>query len=244
MDVYIGGDASHEESIYYSAHFDVLHYGHINLLKKAKEMGDYLVVGLNVTKNGKLTYYSYEQRKSILEAIKYVDLVVPIYKQQDKYKYLEISDIFAIGSDYIGYSDIEDIKKYCKVEFIERTPEISSTKVKKYLSDNTKYNTIVIDLDDTICFTRNRDFENSIQNELVINKMNELYNKGWKLIIYTARGAKSCKTLEEREKKYRNITEKWLKKNNVKYTELLFGKMNADYYVDDKNLSIEEFLNI
>lgn len=223
--------------------FDVLHYGHINLLKKAKEIGDYLIVGLNATKNGLDTYYTYEQRKSILESIKYVDEVVPIEKQQDKFKILKDIDMFVIGSDYIGYSDIQEIEKYCKVEFIERTPNISSTKVKKYLSDNTKYNTIVIDLDDTICFTRNRDFENSIPNKLVINKMNELYNKGWKLIIYTARGAKSCKTLEEREKKYRNITKTWLKKNNVKYTKLLFGKMNADYYVDDKNMSIKEFIN-
>ena len=168
---------------------------------------------------------------------------MPIEKQEDKFKILKDIDVFVIGSDYIGYSDIEEIEKYCKVEFIKRTPNISSTKVKKYLSDNTKYNTIVIDLDDTMCFTRNRDFENSIPNELVINKMNELYNKGWKLIIYTARGAKSCKTLEEREKKYRNITENWLKKNNVKYNKLLFGKMNADYYVDDKNMNIEEFIN-
>ena len=61
--------------------------------------------------------------------------------------------------------------------------------------------------------------------------------------VATARGAKSCITLEEREKKYRELTQRWLKKNNVKYTGLIFGKMNADYYVDDKNISIEEFIN-
>lgn len=223
--------------------FDVLHYGHINLLKRAKEKGSYLIVGLNVTKNGKPTYYSYEERKKILEAIKYVDEVIPIKKQEDKFKTLEDVDIFVVGSDYVGYQDIKEIEKYCKVEFIERTPNISSTQIKKHLSDNTKYNTIVIDLDDTICYTENRDFENSTPNEEVINKINELYNKGWKIIIYTARGAKSCNTLEEREQKYRDITEKWLKKNNVQYNELVFGKMNADYYVDDKNMSIEDFIN-
>ena len=129
------------------------------------------------------------------------------------------------------------------MEFIERTPNISSTQVKKYLSDDTKYNTFVIDLDDTICFTKNRNFENSTPNKEVINKINKLYSKGWKIIIFTARGAKSCKTLEERISKYKNITEKWLQKNNVKYNEVIFGKMNADYYVDDKNISIEEFVN-
>ena len=222
--------------------FDLIHYGHINLLRKAKEMGDYLVVGLNITKNGNKTYYSYEERKSILEAIRYVDKVVPIEKQEDKYKWLKEVDIFAIGSDYIGYKDIEEIRKYAEVKFIERTPGISSTQVKKHLSDNTIYNTYVIDLDDTICFTENRDFGHSKPYKEVIDKINELYNKGYKIVIATARGAKSCKTLEDREKKYRKITEKWLQENNVKYTELVFGKMNADYYVDDKNMSIEEFL--
>ena len=222
--------------------FDILHYGHINLLKKAKEMGDYLIVGLNVTKNGNKTYYSYEARQSILEAIRYVDRVVPIEKQEDKYKWLKEVDIFAIGSDYIGYKDIEEIRKYAEVRFIERTPGISSTQVKKYLSDYTIYNTYVIDLDDTICFTENRDFEHSKPYKEVIEKINELYDKGYKIVIATARGAKSCKTIKDREKKYRKITEKWLQENNVKYNELVFGKMNADYYIDDKNMSIEEFI--
>ena len=227
--------------------FDILHYGHINLLQKAKELGDYLIVGLNVTKNGKETYYSYEERKKMLEAIKYVDKVVPINNQEEKFQYLDKVDLFVVGSDYIGYDDIEKIEKHCKVQFIERTPNISTTKVKKhlnkYLSDTTKYRTFVIDIDDTICFTRNRDFKNSEPNKKVIDKINLLYSKGWKIILYTARGAKSCKTLEEKENKYRQITENWLKKNNVRCSELVFGKMNADYYVDDKNLSIEEFLN-
>ena len=230
------------KKVFTTGTFDVLHYGHINLLKKAKEMGDYLIVGLNVTKNGKPTFYCYDERKRMLEAIKYVDRVVPINKQEDKYKYLQTADIFVIGNDYIGFDDIEEIQKCCEVKFIERTPNISSTQVKQYLSDNTKYHTIVMDLDDTICYTENRDFANSKPNVNVINKINELYDKGWKIIIFTARGGKSCNTLEEKEKKYRNITEKWLQKNNVQYDELIFGKMNADYYVDDKNMSIEEFL--
>lgn len=223
--------------------FDVLHYGHINLLKKAKEYGDFLIVGLNVTKNGKPTYYSYEERERMLEAIKYVDKVVPIYKQEDKFRWLELLEkdsYFVIGSDYIGYSDIERIKQYCNVVFIDRTPGISSTQVKEHLTEI--FNTYVIDLDDTICFTKNRDFEHSKPNMPVINKMNQLYEQGFKIVIFTARGAKSCKTIEERETKYRALTEKWLKNNNVKYNELVFGKMNADYYIDDKNMSIEEFI--
>lgn len=169
--------------------FDILHYGHINLLKQAKEKGDYLIVGLNVTKNGKPTYYSYEERKKMLESIRYVDKVVPIYTQSDKYQYLLAANLFVIGSDYIGYEDINKIAEYCEVEFIERTPGISSTQVKQYLSDKTKYNTLVIDLDDTICFTENRDFENSKPYKEVIDKINKLYDR-YKIIIYTARRSK------------------------------------------------------
>lgn len=222
--------------------FDVLHYGHINLLKKAKELGDYLIVGLNVTKNGNDTYYSYDERKQILEAIKYVDEVVPIVQQNDKYMYMQDVDIFAIGSDYIGYEDMENIAKLTEVVYIDRTPNISSTQVKEYLTDNTKYNTLVIDIDDTISFTYNRDFENSVPNQPVIDRINELYDEGKIIILFTARGGKSCNTLEEKELKYRGVTERWLNKHNVKYHKLMFGKPNADYYVDDKNLSIDEFV--
>lgn len=223
--------------------FDVLHYGHINLLQKAKEMGNYLIVGLNVTKNGQQTYYTYEQRKKMLEAIKYVDMVVPIMEQEDKYRILKQVDIFAIGSDYIGYEDIYRIRNYADVRFIDRTPEVSSTKVKKYLGDKTQYHTFVVDIDDTISFTHDRDFVNSEPNQPVIDKINELYAKGWRIILFTARGAKSCKTLEQREEKYRAVTEEWLRKHNVNYTKLVFGKMNADYYVDDKAMSIDEFID-
>lgn len=222
--------------------FDILHYGHINLLKKSKELGDYLIVGLNVTKNGNSTYYSFNERKKMLEALKYVDEVVPILEQEDKYKYLDEADIFTIGSDYIGFDDMKEIEKRIKVVYIDRTPNISTTQVKEHLTDNTKYHTIVIDIDDTISFTYNRDFDNSIPNQPVIDRINELYDEGWKIILCTARGGKSCNTLEEKETKYRNITEEWLKKHNVKYHTLMFGKPNADYYVDDKNMSINDFV--
>ena len=62
--------------------FDLLHYGHINLLRRAKALGDYLVVGLstdefNWNEKQKKCYFTYEERKAMLEAIRYVDLVVP-----------------------------------------------------------------------------------------------------------------------------------------------------------------------
>lgn len=118
--------------------FDVLHYGHINLLKRAKALGDYLIVVLssdefNMMKNKK-SYYNYEQRKMILEACRYVDLVVPEYcweqKIDDIKKYY--ADIFVMGDDWKGKFDF--LKDYCEVIYLPRTPNVSSTQTKNYIS--------------------------------------------------------------------------------------------------------------
>ena len=117
--------------------YDVLHYGHINLLKRAKALGDYLIVVLssdefNALKNKK-SYYNYEQRKKILEACRYVDLVVPEYNWEQKIddvkKYQ--ADIFVMGDDWKGKFDF--LKDYCKVVYLPRTPDVSSTQTKEYL---------------------------------------------------------------------------------------------------------------
>ena len=220
--------------------FDLLHYGHINLLKKAKEQGDYLLVGLNDTKNGKPTYYSCEDRMKMLQAIKYVDDIVPIHNQEDKFKYIKDSDVFVIGTDYIGYKDMEEIEKLIKVVYIDRTPNISSTQVKK---DLIKYKRIIVDVDDTLCSVINRDFISAIPNQDVIDKVNEFYDNGYEIVISTARGQNSCRTPEEMQKKYERITKEWLDKAGVKYHKLEIGyKQNADMYVDDKAIRPEEFV--
>lgn len=115
--------------------FDLLHYGHINLLKKARSLGDYLIVGLstddfNQNKKGKTTYFSYQQRKVLLESLRYVDLVIPEFSWEQKSNdILEFKvDIFAIGNDWSGKFD--ELKKYCEVVYLDRTPEISTTQIK------------------------------------------------------------------------------------------------------------------
>ena len=119
--------------------FDLLHYGHINLLKRAKQLGDYLIVGLstdefNENEKNKKTYFAYEERKKLLEAIRYVDLVIPeknwAQKRED-IKEFKI-DTFVIGDDWEGKFD--DLKDLCEVVYLPRTPEISTTKIKKDLN--------------------------------------------------------------------------------------------------------------
>lgn len=115
--------------------FDMLHYGHINLLKRAKEQGDYLIVALSTDEfnqsKGKQCYFSYEQRKLLLESIRYVDLVIPEENWEQKVsdvKEFKI-DIFCMGDDWQGKFDF--LKEHCKVIYFGRTPEISTTKIKE-----------------------------------------------------------------------------------------------------------------
>ena len=120
--------------------FALLHYGHINLLRRAKQYGDYLIVGLstdefNWNEKQKKCYFSYEKRKQLLEAIRYVDLVIPEENWEQK-----ISDVkeyhidtFVMGDDWKGKFDF--LKDYCDVVYLPRTPEISTTQIKKDLTE-------------------------------------------------------------------------------------------------------------
>jgi capsule biosynthesis phosphatase len=102
--------------------------------------------------------------------------------------------------------------------------------------------TIICDFDDTLAFTHNRDWANAVPNLPLIEKLNNLYDQGWTIIVLTARGNLSCKTREEADVKYRHQIETWLSDNNVKYTELSFAKRLAALYIDDKNLRPDEFV--
>lgn len=104
--------------------------------------------------------------------------------------------------------------------------------------------TLIFDLDDTISFTVNRDWEHAIPNINLINKSNDLYKNGWKIIIITSRGNLSCSSRKEAETKYRAQIEKWLKENNVLYDELSFEKKLGVFYIDDKALRPDEFIKM
>ena len=119
--------------------FDLLHYGHIRLLRRAKALGDYLIVALSTdefnAQKGKKAYHNYETRKKMLEAIRYVDLVIPEecweQKISDVQKY--DVDIVVMGSDWAGSDKFDYLKDYCEVVYLDRTEGISTTKIKKDL---------------------------------------------------------------------------------------------------------------
>ena len=117
--------------------YDLLHYGHIELLRRAREMGDYLIVALstdefNQIKNKK-SYYDYEQRKMMLESVRYVDLVIPEEGWGQKEKDVDRFDVdvFVMGHDWEGEFDF--LKDKCEVIYLNRTEGISTTKIKQEL---------------------------------------------------------------------------------------------------------------
>lgn len=120
--------------------FDMLHYGHIKLLKRARDLGDYLVVAISTDEfnnlKGKESFFSYEERKLMLEAIKYVDEVIPEETWEQKINDVlnHKINVFTIGDDWEGKFDF--LKEYCEVVYLSRTPNISTTEIKEALNKN------------------------------------------------------------------------------------------------------------
>ncbi len=122
--------------------YDLLHWGHIRLLKRARALGDYLIVALSTDEinefKGKKAYHSYQERKLMLESIRFVDLVIPEsdwgQKRSDITKY-EV-DVFAIGDDWKGKFDY--LNDLCEVVYLPRTEGVSTTKIKRDLEQASK----------------------------------------------------------------------------------------------------------
>lgn len=114
--------------------YDLFHIGHLNLLKRAKALGDYLVVAIssdefNAGKNKKCVY-PLAQRMAIVEAIKYVDEVIVENCWEQKVPDIKAHDIdiFVMGHDWKGKFDY--LKDYCEVIYLPRTEGISTTLLK------------------------------------------------------------------------------------------------------------------
>ncbi|MCT2535128.1 glycerol-3-phosphate cytidylyltransferase [Aquibacillus koreensis] len=114
--------------------FDLIHNGHINILRRAKELGDHLTVAISTDEfnaiKGKKAYHSYENRKLILEAIRYVDEVIPENEWEQKIDDVKKHniDVFVMGDDWEGKFDF--LEDYCEVIYLPRTVGISTTKIK------------------------------------------------------------------------------------------------------------------
>ena len=125
--------------------FDILHYGHIRLLERAKKLGNKLYVGLSTdtfcaTQKNKHPFYGYDFRKEMLEALRCVDKVFPEenweQKIDDVKKYH--ADVVVMGSDWAGSNRFEYLRDYCELEYLSRTPDISTTEIKERLGSRSK----------------------------------------------------------------------------------------------------------
>ena len=118
--------------------YDLLHYGHIALLKRARALGDFLVVALSSDEfnagKGKQAYFSYDERRAMLESVRDVDLVVPELTWEQKVG--DISrygiDVFVMGDDWSGEFD-DQLKGLCEIVYLPRTPEVSTMRIKNYI---------------------------------------------------------------------------------------------------------------
>ena len=119
--------------------FDLLHWGHINLLRRAKALGDYLVVALSTDEfnagKKKDAYHNYETRKMMLEAIRYVDLVIPESSWDQKLSDVTTYriDTVVMGDDWAGDTRFEILSSVCEVTYLPRTEGISTTMLKSDL---------------------------------------------------------------------------------------------------------------
>lgn len=123
--------------------FDLLHFGHINLLQRAKQYGDYLIVALSTDEfnwdaKQKKCYFSYDKRKSLLEAVRYVDLIIPENDWAQKVTDIKEYHVntFVMGDDWAGKFDFLQEETDAEVIYLPRTPEISTSIIKKDLKEN------------------------------------------------------------------------------------------------------------
>lgn len=118
--------------------YDILHRGHVNLLRRARDLGDYLIVGLSTDEfnalKGKRAFFSYDDRKLVLETLRYVDEVIPerTWEQKTDDVVERGVDVFVMGDDWEGKFDF--LLDYCQVLYLPRTEGISTAEIRKQLS--------------------------------------------------------------------------------------------------------------
>ena len=120
--------------------FDLLHYGHLEILRRASLLGDKLIVGISTDEfnelKGKTCVLPYKKRKDLLESLDYVDKVIPEDNWAQKATDIQENniDIFVMGNDWEGKFD--ELKEFCKVFYFPRTKGMSTTKLKTILKED------------------------------------------------------------------------------------------------------------
>ncbi|MDR1183850.1 MAG: adenylyltransferase/cytidyltransferase family protein [Coriobacteriales bacterium] len=121
--------------------YDLLHYGHIRLLERAADLGDFLIVGLSTdefnAQKGKEAFYPYAVRREMLEAIRHVDLVIPEKSWEQKRRDITTYqiDVVVMGSDWQRSPRFEELRDLCEVVFLDYTFGISTTEIKRLLAN-------------------------------------------------------------------------------------------------------------
>ena len=114
--------------------FDVFHVGHLRILERARNLGDYLLVGvstdlLSYTKKGRYPFYNQVERLEIISSLRCVDEVFLEKSLELKRHYILTyhANMLVMGDDWAGKFD--EFKDICRVEYLSRTPSISTTAV-------------------------------------------------------------------------------------------------------------------
>lgn len=119
--------------------FDLLHHGHIRLLQRARALGDYLIVAVSTDEfnklKGKRAYHDYAVRREVVEAIRYVDLVISEDSWEQKLDDVEryFVDVVVMGDDWAGSDRFDYLKERCELVFLARTDGVSTTEIKEDL---------------------------------------------------------------------------------------------------------------
>lgn len=117
--------------------FDLFHVGHLRLLKRMRQLGERVIVAVSTDEfnalKGKKAFVPYAERREIIEAIQYVDLVIPEHSWEQKEKDIAdyAVDLFVMGDDWVG--DFDYLNSYCRVFYLERTEGVSSSEIRRAL---------------------------------------------------------------------------------------------------------------
>lgn len=232
-------------TIFTNGCFDILHRGHIELLKYCKSLGANVVVGLNSDasvkklKGDTRPYFSQDDRKFALESCKYVDEVI-VFNEETPYELLkEIRpDIIVKGGDYkkeeVVGNDLAEVKIF---NFVKG---YSTTKILEKKKEEIQ--SYVFDIDGTICTLTNGDYEKAepITDRIRIN--NKLYDEGKQVIYHTARGmGRYNNNGAKAQPEFYLFTVRQLKSWGVKFHRVILGKPSGDVYIDDKGMKDEHF---